>query len=175
MSAVELKAPLPDGDLEARLTWREKRSGPLPDRDAERDAATHATLWTRGLGGRTQERTLSLEEADAYLVEAGQLRERMDEFDRRSAERRTQASEQRSETAAAIDVGCPHCGVPRRYAGRLDLLAAGAAEHVAREDAFQLARPQAHGFEHYVCPRCGSVELFAAGALDHPLPGSERS
>jgi hypothetical protein len=137
VSAVELKAPLPDGDLEARLTWREKRSGPLPDRDADRAGATHATLWTRGLGGRTGERTLTLEEADAYLEEAGGLRGRMDE--------------------------------------RLDLLAAGAGEHVAREEGFQFARPQAHGFEHYVCPRCGSAELFAAGALDHPLPGSERS
>ena len=175
MSAIELKAPLPDGDLEARLTWREKRSGPLPDRDADREGATHATLWTRGLGGRTSERTLTLDEADGYLDEARRLAERMDEFDRRSAERRTEAADERAATAAALDVSCPHCGVPRRYAGRLDILAAGAGEHVAREDAFQLARPQAHGFEHYVCPRCGSTELFAAGALDHPLPGSERS
>ena len=171
-TSIELRGPLPGDDLSAVLTWMASRAGPLPDREAPREEATHAVLATRGLGDRNTERRLTLAEADAYLAEVAALRERHAALDRRSAERREERVRQRDERAQTIDLDCPHCHRPRRYDGRLDLLAAERPEHVAREDQAQLARPRTVALHAYVCPDCGSAELFSAGVLDHPLPGA---
>jgi pimeloyl-ACP methyl ester carboxylesterase len=47
-----------------------------------------------------------------------------------------------------------------------------APDQILRADDLGRMRPEARGYHEYACPRCGSVELFRAGTLDHPLPGA---
>jgi hypothetical protein len=55
------------------------------------------------------------------------------------------------ERAPQVRVDCPHCGIPRAYEGMA---------------------PQPAAYHQYACPRCGSIELFRAGGVEHPLPGA---
>jgi hypothetical protein len=166
---IPLRAPLPDEHLEGTLTWRAARGGLRPgDEDVPRTRATHAELRTVVLGGREHRRRLTREEADAYLREVAALHAEVERFDATAADRRAAHDRQRAELAATIDLTCPRCAVPRAYAGRRNLLSAAAPEHVAREDEWQRMRPEVVGYDEYRCPHCGSVELFAAGALAPP-------
>ena len=49
---------------------------------------------------------------------------------------------------ASLRVECPHCAVARAYVG------------------------ESNAFHQYACPRCGSVELFRRGVVEHPLPSA---
>lgn len=170
---IVLRAPLPQEHLEGTLTWRAPRGGLRPgDEDVPRDRATHAELCTKDLGGREHRQRLSLEEADAYLREVEALHAKVAAFDAAARDRQDAHDDERAAVAAAIDVRCPHCAVPRRHRGRRNLMAAGRPEHIAREDQWQRMRPEVIAYEEYACPRCGSVELFVAGTLPHPLPGT---
>lgn len=163
---IPLTAPLPDEHLSGTLTWRAARGGLRPgDEDVPRDRASHAELSTIDLGGREHRRRLTLDEADAYLREVEALHAEVAAFDAAAADRRTAHAQERAELLATIDLSCPRCGVPREHAGRRNLLSAAAPEHIAREDEWQRMRPEVVGYDEYRCPRCGSVELFAAGAL----------
>lgn len=163
---IALSAPLPDEQLRGTLTWRAPRGGLRPgDEDVPRDRATHAELTTTDLGGREHRRRLTREEADAYLREVDALHAKVAAFDAAAADRRVQHAQERAERIATIDLSCPRCAVPREHAGRRNLLSAAAPEHIAREDEWQRMRPEVVGYDEYRCPRCGSVELFAAGAL----------
>ncbi len=149
------------------------RGGVLPGwRAATRAEATHARIELRGLDGKTTSRDVDVVEAEAFLAEVERMRDAQEAWDATAAEQREQRAAQRVEATAKVDVTCPHCGVPRVYEGRRNLMSAGTPEQVAREEGFQLARPETRPYEEYACPRCGSVQLFRAGRLDHPLPGS---
>ena len=149
------------------------RGGVLPGwRGATRAEATHARIELRGLDGETTKREVDVVEAEAFLQEVEQMRAAQDAWTAEAAKRREEQAADRAEAAATMDLACPHCGVPRRYEGRRNVMSAGAPDNVAREDDFQLSRPETHAYEEYACPRCGSVELFRAGPLEHPLPGA---
>jgi DNA-directed RNA polymerase subunit RPC12/RpoP len=143
---IKLSAPLPGNALEARLTWRRERGGLRGDQEVARSDATHATLWVKGLDGRGLERRVSLEDAEAFLGAARELAARTAEREARTARDGEAEAGHREQIAAALRVRCPHCQVQRAYVG-----------------------PQSPGYHEYACPRCGSVELFRAGVLDHPL------
>ena len=115
---------------------------------------------------------MEAEEAEAFLAEVARMRDAQETWGAQAAEQREQRAAQRAEATTSVDLTCPHCGVPRVYEGRRNLMSAGTPEQVAREEGFQLARPETRPYEEYACPRCGSVQLFRAGRLDHPLPGT---
>ncbi|MBI5105104.1 MAG: hypothetical protein HZB46_09010 [Solirubrobacterales bacterium] len=172
-ATVALTAPLPGDDLEAELTWRAPRGGLRPgDQDVGRAEATHAVLRTKGLDDRWRERRLTVEEADAYLAEVAAMRDRHARLDGERAQRIDADRAAKAQLAASIVPTCPYCHVPRAYAGRRNLVSLGSPEHVARSEGWQLTRPETTALHEYRCPRCGSAELFAAGALEHPLPGA---
>ncbi|WP_205698215.1 hypothetical protein [Conexibacter sp. SYSU D00693] len=171
--AVDLRAPLPNDDLEARLAWRAPRQGMRPgDRDVPRDVATYAVLWTRDLAGRERERRLTVDEGDAYLAQVEALHAKVAQLDADVAAKAAVRRQRAADTARTIDLTCPHCGVARVYEGRRDLQALERPEHVARTDDPALARPRTVALHLYACPRCGSAELFTAGPLQHPLDGA---
>lgn len=166
--------PLPDDAQGGAVTFYVVRAGVLPGwRAASRAEATHARIELRGLDGETTEREVDMVEAEAFLAEVERMHAAEEAWSASAAEREEERAEERAGTAAEVDVACPHCGVPRRYEGRRDVMSAGAPDQVAREESFQLARPETRAYEEYACPRCGSVELFRAGRLEHPLPGAE--
>jgi DNA-directed RNA polymerase subunit RPC12/RpoP len=167
---IELAAPLPGDAMSARLTWRARRGGLRPGSvDVARSEATHASLETVDLGGRTHERELSLDEAEAWLSDALALQERAAAIDARARHTREAAAAEAAQVTATLDLRCPRCGVPRVYAGRRDVQVTDVpADGLLREDRLD-GRTQLVGYHEYGCPRCGSVELFGAGPLRHPL------
>lgn len=169
---IRLLAPLPDNALEAELTWLAPRAGLRPgDEAVERHVAQRATLRVKGLDERWELRKLELSEADAWLTQARRLHADMAVFDARTQTRAAERGRDRAELAATIVPRCQHCGEVRAYAGRRDVVIAGRPEQVYRTGR-GLERTGTTTWHVYACPRCGSVELFAAGALDHPLPGA---
>ncbi len=171
---IRLSAPLPGDALEAELTWQAPRRGLRPgDETVAREAAAHAELRLQALSGKWETRRLTLAEADAWLADARALHAATAAFDARARERAGAREEQRAELSARIVPRCPHCELPRAYAGLRTVVTAERPEQLARADSDR-ARHGARGWHEYACPRCGSVELFAAGPLDHPLPGADR-
>ncbi len=171
-TSIALSAPLPDGSAEAVVEWRAPRGGLRPgDVAVARLAATHASITTVDLDGHRRERRAELPEADRYVAEARALAGRAADQIRRAKGRSAVLASDRAGLAATIDLTCPHCAVPRAYRGRRDVMTVGRPDEVARED-LTLARRGSTAYHEYACPRCGSVELFAPGPLDHPLPGT---
>jgi hypothetical protein len=172
---IRLAAPLPGDALAAELTWQAPRRGLRPgDEAVARDAAAHAELRLQALSGKWETRRLTVAEADAWLAEAEALRASTAAFDARVRERTEARSDARAELAARIVPRCPYCERPRRYEGLRQVVTAERPEELARADSDR-ARHGARGWHEYACPDCGSVELFAAGALEHPLPGVSAS
>lgn len=166
---IELRAPLPEGDATAVLTWRAARGGLRGDVDADRLTATHATLATTDLDGRRRERRLDLAQADAYLAQAREIHDRAAAITAGARSRKEEDRAERAALAATIRTVCPHCDVDRTYRGARNLMTLGRPEELQRVDQLGLARPGVVVHHEYACPRCGSIELFAAGHLDHPL------
>lgn len=169
---LELQPPLPGDALAATVTFQAARGGLAPGyRTVPRSEATHAELRITGLSGRTDERRVELAEADAWLAEARALRDRGERLDAAARERRERDAAEVEQLAATIDLDCPRCGIPRAHGGRHHLMTAGAPEHLgATGEYFAKTRPSAIVVDEYVCPRCGSVELFRP-RLPHPLGG----
>lgn len=169
---IRRAAPLPGNALAAELTWLAPRRGLRPgDEPVERLAASHAELRLQGLSGKWETRRLELAEADAWLAEADALTRSTAAFDARARGRADERAREREELSAAIVPACPHCAVPRAYAGLRHVVTAQRPDQLSRA-ASDMSRHSARGWHEYACPRCGSVELFADGALDHPLPGA---
>lgn len=166
---VDLTAPLPGGDASAVLRWRAARGGLRGDGDADRLSATHATLETVDLDGRRRERRLDLSEADAYLAEARAIHERARTISAGAAQRKDEHRAAREQLAATLDVTCARCAQPREYRGRRHLMAVQRPEQFGRLEDLGLARPGLVVHHEYACPRCGSIELFADGFVDHPV------
>jgi hypothetical protein len=169
---IELSAPLPDNALAAVVSFRVARLG--RDRDAPRSQATHAELEITGLDGKKRARRVELAEADEFLRAAAAVRERDRAWSEGRRDAAVAARAERAARAAAIRPDCPHCGVPRAYEGRRDIVSFDAPEQGLRDDQLGRMRPSSRPYEEYVCPRCGSVELFRSGVLDHPLAGADR-
>jgi len=166
---IELTAPLPGNALAAVITFKAARPG--RDKTVPRADATHAELEVTGLDGKTRTRRVELAEADAFLREAAAIHERDRAFSVANAGRRERATAERAERSASVVPRCLYCDVPREHQGRRDLMSLGVADQLARTDDLGRARPESRPYEEYACPRCGSVELFRAGVLDHPLGG----
>lgn len=172
---IRLSAPLPGDALAAELTWQAPRRGLRPgDEPVARAAATHAELRLQGLSERWETRRLTLAEADAWLADARTLEAETAAFDARARERAGARDRRRDELAARIVPCCPYCDLPRAYAGLRHVVTAERPDQLARADSDR-GRQGARGWHEYACPECGSAELFATGALEHPLPGSARS
>jgi uncharacterized protein (DUF3084 family) len=172
MTTLRLDAPLPRNALAAELTWLAPRRGLRPgDEPVERLRASHAELRLQGLSGTWEQSRLTLAEADAWLAEAQELQRSTAAFDARTRERASARREERKQLSAEIVPRCGYCDQPRAYAGRREVVIAGRPEEVQRTDS-GLARYGTTSWHEYACRRCGSIELFAAGALDHPLPGA---
>lgn len=170
--SIRLSAPLPGNALEAELTWLAPRAGLRPgDEPVERALAQRAVLRVKGLDERWELRKLSLDEADAWLADARRLHAEMAIFDARTRARAAERGRERDELAAAIVPRCGYCDVPRAHAGLRHVVTAGRPEEVNRVGS-GLDRAGSVAWHAYACPRCGSVELFAPGALEHPLPGT---
>jgi len=170
--SIRREAPLPGDALAAELTWLAPRRGLRPgDEPVERLAATHAELRLQSLNGTWATRRLELAEADAWLAEADELARSIAAFDARARGRADERAREREELAAQIVPRCPYCAVPRAYAGLRRVVTAERPDQLSRA-ASDLARHGARGWHEYACPRCGSVELFDDGALEHPLPGA---
>ena len=168
-TSIALRAPLPDGSAEAVVEWRAPREGLRPgDAAVPRLAATHASITTVDLDGRRRERRAELSEADRYVADARALAERAADQVRGARRRSAEITAARADLAATIDLSCPRCAVPRAYRGRRDVMTVGRPDEIGRED-LTLARRGSTAYHEYACPRCGSVELFAPGPLDHPL------
>jgi phage FluMu protein Com len=169
-TSIALHAPLPDGSAEAIVEWRAPRGGLRPgDMAVARLAATHANITTVDLDGHRRERRAELPEADRYVAEARALAGRAADQVRRAKGRSAELAADRAGRAATIDLTCPHCTVSREYRGRRDVMTVGKPDEIGRED-LTLARRGSTAYHEYACPRCGSVELFVPGPLDHPLP-----
>lgn len=166
---VELTAPLPGGDASAVLRWRVARGALRGDGDAERLTATHATLETIDLDGRRSERRLELHEADAYLAEARAIHDRSRAITAGAAERKEAHTAERAALSAGVETVCPRCALPRGYRGRRHLMAVEKPEQYSRIEDLGRSRPTLVVHHEYACPRCGSIELFADGHLDHPV------
>lgn len=172
MTSLRLDAPLPRNALAAELTWLAPRRGLRPgDEPVERAQATHAELRAQALSGRWEQSKLTLAEADAWLAEARELQRSTAAFDARTRERADARTQEREQLSGAIVPRCGYCDQPRAYAGRREVVIAGRPEQLQRAES-GLARYGSTTWHEYACPRCGSIELFAAGGLDHPLPGA---
>lgn len=169
---IDLRAPLPGGALSARVVFKTARVG--LDRTVKRSVATHADVELEFLGPRTETRRLSRPEVEAYLEEVARLHAEGDRRDAAHRERVAGAREARASLqAAGIDLSCGRCGVPRVFEGRRDLLSAGRPEHLnATGEFIQQMRPSSRAYYEYACPRCGSVEWFRHGPLEHPVEGA---
>src|SRR5215207_7850686 len=137
---IEFTAPLPDNALAATVTFKAAKPG--RDRTVPRADATYAELEITGLDGKVRSRRVELAEADAFV---------------------------RAARSAAVVPRCPYCDVAREHQGRRNLVSLGVPEQLARPEELGRSRPESRPYEEYACPRCGSVELFRAGVLDHPL------
>lgn len=171
---LELSPPLPDGAQRAHITFLRLSPGrglePVP-----RSRATHAEIEITGRDGEARSQRVELAAALTYLADVERRHSRLARREAGGAELGVRASAERAERAAGLRVDCPHCGAPRHYEGARSVVSVVAGEAVATADYPSTARPETRTYHEYACPRCGSVELFRAGPLDHPLPlsGSE--
>lgn len=152
---IELGAPLPEGALSARLEMK----------------GDNARLELEFTGRRTEKRKLTRHEAETFLFEARRLHA---EGERRDAEHAAKVAEVRSAraalVAAGVDISCHRCGIPRLFVGRRNLLSASSPEHTDLSGEFlSQIRPSSSPYYEYACPRCGSVEWFRHGPLQHPI------
>ena len=172
---IELAAPLPG--LARRATIRFVRGGEgLLNRSkpASRSEADHAVLRVEHGDRDPEERRLELAEVEPYLAE---VRAFQAEVAAKKAEnlanRRTpeEHAAARAERSASIRPTCAYCGIAREHRGTKHLVTAAKPQEITRDDPGYWGS----GFEDlvlYVCPRCGSAELFAPGGVDHPLGGT---
>ncbi len=164
-TSVTMKAPLPDGSAEVTVVWKAPRGGLRPgDEPVPRMSATLAEITRTNLDGKQHTAKISPEEADAYLAEAHVLHDKVAQMD---VNARARKQERAAQQAQPVDLSCPRCQVPREHQGRRDMLYAAKSENIARVDV-QRMQPSFTSYEEYVCPQCGSVELFRAGP-QHPL------
>ena len=162
---IELTPPLPDDAQGGAVSFFAVRGGVLPGwRAAPRSEATHARIELRGPDGQTHKREVAKEEAEAFLAEVERLHSG-------PGEGAIPASAGQI-APGAINLSCPRCGIPRRYEGRRSPMPLADGVDKGNEDAFQSPATESGTYEEYACPRCGSVELFRAGPLQHPLPGA---
>jgi hypothetical protein len=144
---LELSPPLPGDALRAKVTFLRARAG-FGFKASPRSEATHARIEETGVDGQTRDRRMELEEATAYMAQVDSMHDETDRWDARRKEQLEEARALRGGRAAELSVDCMRCGVAREYGG------------------------QSNGFHQYACPRCGSVELFRPGLLEHPLPNA---
>src|SRR5215207_8347823 len=164
---IEFTAPLPDNALAATVTFKAAKPG--RDRTVPRADATYAELQITGLDGKVRSRRVELAEADAFVREAQAIHARDRAFSAAAAQRGDAAAHERAARSAALVPRCPYCDMAREHQGRRNLVSLGVPEQLARPEELGRSRPETRPYEEYACPRCGSVELFRAGVLDHPL------
>lgn len=148
---VHVLRGVPQGMTDVVVRFR-ATGGILSRRTVPRSAAESALLTYYTPQGVTEERVLSVADADAFLREAK---------DRADAEDAAEAAKR-----AAVNPTCPHCGIRREYAG--------SPAHLVGEPNMSgtglKASSQNTAIYHvYRCPRCGSTEFFADGFLKHPV------
>ena len=171
---IELVAPLPG--LAGRATIRFMTSGEgLLDRSrpTSRIEAAHAVLRLEFGDREAEERRLELAEVEPYLAEvrafqAGVAAKRAENLATQKTPEEHAAA--RAERSARIRPTCAHCGVAREHRGTKHVVTAANPQQITRDDPGYWGS----GFEDlvlYVCPQCGSAELFAPGGVDHPLGG----
>ena len=144
---VELSPPLPGDALRAKVTFLRARAG-FGFKAAPRSEATHARIEETGVDGETRDRRVEVADASAYLAQVDSMHNETDRWDARHKEQLEQAQAHRGDRAVELSIDCQRCGVPRAYEG------------------------QSNAYHQYACPRCGSVELFRAGVVEHPLPNA---
>lgn len=155
---LELGPPLPGSATGARVTYKGPKQGWLrQEPTVPRSQATHAVLHVFEADGWEREEVLEPAEADEWLADVAEFRSRV-------ADRRAELAAEASEApdAARGTPECPRCVLPRQHAGRLDIVVADAPAQIHKV-ATGKWRPRTVGWDEWVCPSCGSVELFRSG------------
>jgi hypothetical protein len=172
---IELVAPLPG--LASRATIRFMRGGEgllQRAKPTSRVEADHAVLELLHGDREAEERRLELAEVEPYLAEVRAFQAKVGAKKAENlAERRTpeELDAARAERSALVRPTCPYCGVAREHRGRRNLTSISDPTRISRADA-SVSNLGYEPVELYACPRCGSMELFAPGGLDHPLGGA---
>jgi hypothetical protein len=153
----------PDGASSVEITWILPGAGMLGrDRRVPRAEATHARVRRWG-GAEPGERLLSAADADR-LVQELELHQAKQAVDGIEHERR------RETWIASLTSRCPHCDVPRAYAGLQRLLEGSRGRVAFLGDVWGTSNVDVHVYQ---CTYCGSVEFFRdGGPIEHPLQGN---
>ena len=152
----------PSGAYYVEVTWIRQGEGRFGrDKTVSRSQATHARIEESG-GAQAGERTVTAIEANAYVAELQRLQDEADEREREGEEQREEALDRLAST-------CPHCEIARSYEGRRRLQSGGVGAEMVFGEMLSVSNADVHW---YACPRCGSIELFADGVVDHPLRGN---
>jgi hypothetical protein len=130
------------------------------DKGVPRMEATHAKITEYG-GSKEGTRTVMAGEADALIREV-QLADAERQASNQEAERRYE------DWLSGLVSRCERCETPREYAGTRRVQTGGVfAEEMV--GAWAVSNLDVHV---YRCKHCGSLELFADGAVPHPLKGN---
>lgn len=132
------------------MEWLQQGAGAFGrDKAVTRAAADAAKIVEIG-GSRSGSRTVSRVEADQYVAD-------LERFIADRKEALQTAQQQRAEALAHVVPTCPHCNVTRRYAGRRMLQTGNKVGEVLFGEMLAVSNVAT---EVYVCPTCGSMELF---------------
>ena len=171
---IELGPPLPGLATRATIRFLSGGDGLLARaRATSRAEADHAVLELHHGDRDAEERRLELADVEPYLAEVRAVQAAVGAKRAENlANRRTpeEAAALRAERSAGVRPRCPHCDVAREHRGRRNLTSIADPTRISRADA-SVSNLGYEPVELYVCPVCGSIELFAPGGLDHPLGG----
>jgi hypothetical protein len=172
---IELVAPLPGLASSGTIRFMSGGEGLLKrSRPTTRVEADHAVLQLVFNGKFGEERRLGLEEVEPYLAEVRAFQATVAAKKAENLANQKTPEEHaalRAERSARIRPTCPYCGVAREHRGTKHVVTAANPQQITRDDPGYWGS----GFEDlvlYVCPQCGSAELFAPGGIDHPLGGA---
>ena len=171
---IELAAPLPG--LAGRATIRFMTGGEgLLNRSkpTSRFEADHAVLRLEFGDREAEERRMELAEVEPYLAEVRAFQAKVAAKKAENVANKKTPEEMaaiRAERSARVRPTCPYCGVPRQHRGRRNVATVADPTRLTHAQA-TISSLGLEATELYVCPECGSIELFSSGFLDHPLGG----
>jgi hypothetical protein len=152
----------PSGATLVEIEWIVPDAGRFGrDKGVTRMEATHAKITEYG-GSNEGTRTVLAGEADALIREV-----QLADAERQATKQ--EAARKYDDWLAGLVSRCERCDMPREYAGRRRVQTGGVfAEEMV--GGWAVSNLDVHV---YRCKHCGSLELFADGAVPHPLKGNK--